>query len=69
MALDGMPPARLEAVSMKPPSQISVKPTQAEITRLTRDEAEAAALRANLARRKAQARAKPAKTKDEPQCP
>ncbi|MBU6418717.1 MAG: hypothetical protein KGQ79_03210 [Proteobacteria bacterium] len=45
------------------------KPTQAEATRRAREEAEAAALRANLARRKAQARAKPDPKKDDPECP
>ncbi|GAN79737.1 hypothetical protein [Acidocella aminolytica] len=37
--------------------------------RQAREHAEAAALRANLARRKAQARAKPAEKKDDPKCP
>ncbi|MGE4481047.1 hypothetical protein [Acidocella sp.] len=42
---------------------------KAEAARHAREEAEAAALRANLARRKAQARAKPAEPKDDPKCP
>ena len=53
---------------MKAPPPPS-KPTHAEAARLAREEAEAAALRANLARRKAQARAKPAEKKDDPECP
>ncbi|MBU6449399.1 MAG: hypothetical protein KGQ26_07220 [Rhodospirillales bacterium] len=47
----------------------SPKLTRAEAARPAREEAEAAALRANLARRKAQARAKPDPKKDEPECP
>ena len=53
---------------MKAPDSPS-KPTHAEAARRAREEAEAAALRANLARRKAQARAKPDPKKDEPKCP
>ena len=53
---------------MKAPPPPS-KPTHAEAARLAREEAKAAALRANLARRKAQARAKPADKKDDPECP
>ena len=48
-----------------PPSKL----TRAEAARPAREEAKAAALRANLARRKAQARAKPDPKKDEPECP
>jgi hypothetical protein len=50
----------------RPPS--AAKPG-AEPARQTREEAEAAALRANLARRKAQARAKAAPAKEAPECP
>ncbi|MDE1896674.1 MAG: hypothetical protein KGH91_06340 [Rhodospirillales bacterium] len=51
----------------------TVKLTRAEAARPAREAAEAKALRANLARRKAQGRVqppeKPADKKDEPGCP
>ncbi len=55
---------------MKPPST-PAKPSPAEAAKAAREAAEAEALRANLARRKAQARAKstpPAPEKDQ-KCP
>ncbi|MDE2318974.1 MAG: hypothetical protein KGK02_04670 [Rhodospirillales bacterium] len=67
-ALDVMPGPWLETSLMKATPQ-SPKLTRAEAARPAREEAEAAALRANLARRKAQARAKPDPKKDEPECP
>ena len=69
IALDGVVFRRLETVSMKPPSPPPPKLTQAELARQAREEAEATALRANLARRKAQSRAKPITVKDDPECP
>ncbi len=54
-------------MKVQPPT---TKLTRAEAARPAREAAEAKALRANLARRKAQARAKPAdEKKDKPTCP